>query len=675
MKKCEVTSRELIQKLYLAFYGRPGDPGGIAYWCTYLPEKVELQSKEVEELISKFINSEEALKRFGIPPKEAVLERIFVQAFGREPRHEEKNYFKEKSIEEILLYVVSVREGSDFAVLSQKVRYAELFVEILDPNLDGKPNDDPSGSKFTATFAGVRDAEVAKALLTLLGAETVEITRDRVLEDIKHYIADPGDYILTLPDKGARNLLQLALTKSRINLGLEETASSTAPHVKALDGGLKWDKKTITYTFLEERVGVLSETKIYPPPEYSKWGSLDEKEKAIVREAFRKISEFVDLSFVEISPKVIEEQIVCAESGTSKCAVEQSSVMGVDIRFGNADLNLNELGIAYLRERGGVIVPPVSIFLDDDLQKLSEVYYIRTESGYAGIGVYTILHEIGHALGLKHPFEGTYTLGKELDRMALTVMSYDIRGSVIPNFRVSDGKIEGRAVYARTPTNLGLFDVETLQVKYGANRKTNVGDTVYDKNYFLATNQPYYAVIWDAGGWDRLDLSFHRGPVRVNLQGGTSSDLIISVEQWIELGTEELVKQGVKREIAKDFVTKFVLELDAKGLLYQGERAIGIVKGTIIEEVVTGDYNDTVWDNIYDNRIITGKGDDLVFISGGFDTVFGGDGYDKVFVSANQREVQTGRVEGGDYIVVGENFAVRLIGVEEVVFRDGKIVI
>ena len=31
------TNKDLIQKLYIAFYGRPADPGGLRYWAQQLP--------------------------------------------------------------------------------------------------------------------------------------------------------------------------------------------------------------------------------------------------------------------------------------------------------------------------------------------------------------------------------------------------------------------------------------------------------------------------------------------------------------------------------------------------------------------------------------------------------------------------------------------------------------
>lgn len=49
-----------------------------------------------------------------------------------------------------------------------------------------------------------------------------------------------------------------------------------------------------------------------------------------------------------------------------------------------------------------------------------------TNYPYKGSVAYeALLHEIGHALGLKHPFEGDYKLSPELDNTENTIMSYN----------------------------------------------------------------------------------------------------------------------------------------------------------------------------------------------------------------------------------------------------------
>lgn len=50
--------------------------------------------------------------------------------------------------------------------------------------------------------------------------------------------------------------------------------------------------------------------------------------------------------------------------------------------------------------------------------------------GAGSYGYYTLLHELGHAVGLSHTHSGAYTLASHLDSTANTVMSYNYSGSV-----------------------------------------------------------------------------------------------------------------------------------------------------------------------------------------------------------------------------------------------------
>jgi len=75
-------------------------------------------------------------------------------------------------------------------------------------------------------------------------------------------------------------------------------------------------------------------------------------------------------------------------------------------------------------------------------------------------GYEVLLHEVGHALGLKHPFEGTYTLPAAQDNTNNTVMSYTWSG---------DNK-----------TTFQTYDIQALQWIYGGD---GIGGVQYQMNF------------------------------------------------------------------------------------------------------------------------------------------------------------------------------------------------
>jgi Ca2+-binding RTX toxin-like protein len=191
------TNIDLIQKLYIAFYGRPADPGGLRYWASQLPDNAAPDSAAVRDLISRFINSQEAQDRFGSPSLNSAIARIYTYAFHRDATDADKAKYAGKTVVDVLVDVISVSYGPDYGTLNEKLQYAKWFTQYLDPNGDGIPNDDPTGTKFTATFYGNTDAETAKSKLHEISLANPAV-QSKVLEDVKA-IADPGDAILTTP--------------------------------------------------------------------------------------------------------------------------------------------------------------------------------------------------------------------------------------------------------------------------------------------------------------------------------------------------------------------------------------------------------------------------------------------------------------------------------------------
>nr|WP_246728546.1 M10 family metallopeptidase [Microvirga terricola] len=110
----------------------------------------------------------------------------------------------------------------------------------------------------------------------------------------------------------------------------------------------------------------------------------------------------------------------------------------------------------------------------------------------APVGTYdyfTLLHEIGHALGLKHPFEGSSILSKAYDSYFYTVMSYSAK-AYAPDSVTAD-------YYPTTPMYLDLVAIQYL---YGRDPQSNAGSTLYTFNY----GQKYWQTIDDVSGTDAI---------------------------------------------------------------------------------------------------------------------------------------------------------------------------
>ena len=83
-------STELAQLLYVAYYGRPADPGGLAFWSERFDST---ESGAFAQAINDFGNSDEFASRFGALSNEALVNNLFQQLFGRAPDSEGLAFF------------------------------------------------------------------------------------------------------------------------------------------------------------------------------------------------------------------------------------------------------------------------------------------------------------------------------------------------------------------------------------------------------------------------------------------------------------------------------------------------------------------------------------------------------------------------------------------------------
>lgn len=279
-------------------------------------------------------------------------------------------------------------------------------------------------------------------------------------------------------------------------------------------------------------------------------------------------------------------QLTPAQQANALIALEYlESIIDVEVKkIGNPD-QPNTIAIA-LRDlgddSGGVAFHPTSQSWGSDIY-INDRDYNGT-LGAGTFGAFLLMHELGHALGLKHPFDEPdagddvaappYLQGSE-DDTRWTMMSYN----------------ESRSDYKLYFSEL---DIAALQYLYGPSPKARADDNIYR----ITANAPNF--IWDGGGVDAIDASGSPRPVTIFLAPG----------YWGHVGDEgPAAKITAPGQITVNF-------------------------GTEIENLIGSAYSDALTGNSLDNSIRGGAGDDTIDGKEGDDILTGGPGADEFIVSS-----------------------------------------
>ena len=338
---------------------------------------------------------------------------------------------------------------------------------------------------------------------------------------------------------------------------------------------------TVTYSFPSQLPAAYSGSNAFG------WKPFSAQQKTAARDVMNLLQKQINITFVEVT---------------------DTPAAGGTIRFSN-NTQENSSGYAYLANSSHTS-------LDSDVF-ISNSYTTNVTPGSFAWTV--MVHELGHALGLKHP--GNYNAAQTTSASAIGNFlgaNEDTFYNTIMTYRESAQDINGASFMP--------YDLLALRYLYGT-RAFQTGNNTY--NYSDATGRSVSNIV-DDGGTDTLDFSALTVGVRIDLTPGSYSSV---------------------------------------GKLASGERALAnltISLDAVIENVVGTGQADDIYGNAFSNRFTGG---------GGNDSLNGGAGIDTAIYFGPRARYAVSKTQSGQTITdsAGTEGTDTLSSIERLAFSDIKL--
>lgn len=393
--------------------------------------------------------------------------------------------------------------------------------------------------------------------------------------------------------------------------------------------------------------------------------------------------------------QVVRDVLAMYESVTKITFSEVSTQSSADIRFGTSNQAGLSSGITYTSVNGDGSLSQADVFINNTASASSQSAISRLSPGE--YGYLTLIHEIGHALGLKHP--GNYDAGGggasppflplALDNEKFTVMSY------LDN--------PDNTIHQSTPA---LLDIAAVQYLYGVN--TSVAGSTHI--FTFSNSSAFVSSLLTSGSNDSIDISAQTLASTIFMTPGSFSSIGVDPDgaparNNVAIPYGDLLL-GVIDGPAADLIVGNALNNSFYGFTGADTIDGGEGSNTLFLSATSSSFNsaaDGQFTNIqsvdastataavtidahrqsealtqlgsaFKDNIIASSGGGSISGGGGNDTLTGGAGNDIAVYAGNRTSYATSSASSGHYAIVdkiGSSGTDSLINFDSIRYTDG----